>query len=280
MNLSPNKKYYCILGPARSGTTALHLLLKGHQNICAINDEVKIARVLREGISVFTYGNNSMEENSRSPWMLFKFLSEYNINSESCAFGMKAALSDPREVRHIAKIFAEKLQHIFIIACIRNDLLAQYASLKRAHETGNWHSWVTGSEKAGSYKLFVDPIMYSQYYVDQLRLIEEIRSLSNTNPYLEISYEGDIAKGLGYSQKLFDFLSIPYVYPSWFDSRKISRPVEEYVTNHLQIRELEKELQVSKCPLKEKRTSRLFRSAQTVRRLVDKIDRRFFSSRN
>jgi hypothetical protein len=52
---------------------------------------------------------------------------------------------------------------------------------------------------AGSYKLIVDPIKYSQYYVDQLRLIEEMRSLGDTNPYLEISYEGDIAQGLGYS---------------------------------------------------------------------------------
>ena len=164
-------------------------------------------------------------------------------------------------------MFTEKLRHFFIIACIRNDLLAQYESLERARKTGNWYSWRAGSEKADAYKLTVDLVKYSQYYPDQLSLIDEIPSLSNLNPYLEISYENDIAEGLEYSAKLSNFLEIPYEYPSWFKSRKVSPPVEGYVVNHLQIHRLEKELQISKSPLKERSSSKLFRFTQIVNRI-------------
>jgi len=49
---------YLIVGCGRSGSTLIHLLLKGHPNIVALNDELKVSPFFTKGISTFTFGSD------------------------------------------------------------------------------------------------------------------------------------------------------------------------------------------------------------------------------
>ena len=244
------KQYYLILGAPRSGTTALHLLIAGHPNVSTLNDEVKLDQILKVGISAFTYGGNTKKENDKSPWETFKFLSEYNSNNLSMTFGMKAATGNLAILEDYSSIIRNKLRHVSIIGCVRSDIMAQYASLKRAQFTGQWHSWRKEIAVASNFRLRIDPAEYSQYYLKNIQIIAQIRKLKESNNYLEISYEEDILKGVDYALKVFDYLNLPYVEPNWFNSKKVAPPVEDYVVNHDDIRKVEKKVQDSMTPIK------------------------------
>ena len=45
---------YILVGPARSGTTVTHLALKGHPNVSAVRDEVRIDPLFTQGMGAFT----------------------------------------------------------------------------------------------------------------------------------------------------------------------------------------------------------------------------------
>lgn len=241
MNLPLGKTYYLILGQPRSGTTAIHLIARGHPNISALNDEVIIQNILEKGINIFTHGNSTRDEVDRSPWAIFKFLAEYNRDDASLAFGIKSAIGELNELERAVSILSTKLSHVAIIGCIRLDLLAQYASLKRAKITNKWHSWSKSKASSSDLLLRIDPIEYSRYYIRGLRMIALIRSLQLSNPYLEVGYD-DIQDNISSAApKIFDFLGVPSLHPSWSISQKVSPPPEKYIINYQQIRDIERQ---------------------------------------
>ena len=67
-------KKYIVIGCGRSGTTVTHLALRGHPNVCALNDEVKILPLFNNGINCYTYGNNTVEERGKQLGVLFDAL--------------------------------------------------------------------------------------------------------------------------------------------------------------------------------------------------------------
>ena len=63
-------KRYVVLGLARSGTTVVHFALKGHPNIAALNDEVRVS-FFTEGISTFTQRDDNVLEKKVGSLSLF-----------------------------------------------------------------------------------------------------------------------------------------------------------------------------------------------------------------
>lgn len=238
MNLA-DKNYFLTIGQPRSGTTVIHLITRGHPDISAMNDEVLIQNIFGKGINYFTYGNSTKSEHARSPLAVFKFLAEYNRTDSSLAFGMKTAIGETNVMEGAVSMLSTRLSNVSIIGCIRLDLLAQYASLKRAQATGKWHSWSEDKGVNSKYKLRIDPTEYSRYYLNGLKMNTLIRSLRLSNPYLEIDIDAIQANVCSVAPKIFDFLGVPIIDPIWSISEKVSPPPDEYVINYRQLRDIE-----------------------------------------
>ncbi len=72
---------YIIIGPARSGTTVTHLILKGHPQVSALNDEIKVMQLFGKGISAYTFGNDSEYEITLGFRKAFKLLAKRRLHS-------------------------------------------------------------------------------------------------------------------------------------------------------------------------------------------------------
>ncbi len=240
-------KKYIIIGPARSGTTVTHLILKGHPQIATLNDEVKIMELFGKGISAYTFGNDLDVEINKGYSAAFDMLAMLNVDSETKAAGIKCAVG----TIEAANIFVERIKislpEVKIILTARKDLLAQYGSLKRARKTRQFHSWVISNINPPG-RITVDKGMYSHYFLANMKIIEILRGLKQTNDFLEISYEKDILPGLDYSHKLYDFIGLDYIEPTWVDSKKVAPSPGDFIKNYDELKGDEKLISENKKP--------------------------------
>lgn len=220
---------YIIIGCGRSGTTVTHLALRGHPNVNALNDEVRIRALFNEGISCFTYGNNTEYENKHSLSYLFDALTSMSEKEEVKVRGIKCATYSPFD----AGLFVEKVQNelsdVSIIYTRRNDFVAQYASKILAAKTGAHHSWQS-KRVYDHIKIKISSIKYVNYLLNCLEVEDQILRLKKTNPFLEFSFEEDIKTGN--FRKLFQFLDLENMSPTWLNSKKVSPFPEDYITNY------------------------------------------------
>lgn len=241
-------KKYIIIGPARSGTTVTHLFLKGHPHVSALNDEVKITELFEKGVSAYTFGNDLLSEKTRAIRKIYDLLALLNADSATRAAGIKCAVGSVEQ----AKVFVEKIKSSFsdihIILIVREDVLAQFGSVLRAKKTGKFHSWRKEINKSPS-SITVDKGRYSQYLLSNIKIIDTLRSLKQTNNFLEISYEKDILSGQNYCTKIYDFLQLDPIEPTWLNSKKVAPPPNKYIANYDTIKLAEKEIKVKQRPL-------------------------------
>lgn len=124
---------YIVIGCARSGKTVTHLAIKGHPNVYALNDEVKIRKLSENPLSLVTHGSNLKSKENIFIRNLFETLINLNpVNKNNKAKGIKVAVSKPDD----AKLFVKRIQHyfpdVYIIFVKQNNLVAQYSSMARA----------------------------------------------------------------------------------------------------------------------------------------------------
>ncbi len=241
-------KKYIIIGPARSGTTVTHLILKGHPQVSSLNDEVKVIELFGKGISAYTFGNDLDTEINEGYSAAFDMLATLNMNSETKAAGIKCAVG----TIEAADIFVARIKKSFpdvkIILTIREDVLAQFGSLKRAKKTKQFHSWVKSKARSPT-KISIDKGIYSHYLLTNIKIIEVLRSLRQTNDFLEVSYEKDILPGLGYSHKLYEFIELDYVEPTWVNSKKVAPAPGDFIKNYDDLKRIEQSILKKKKPL-------------------------------
>ncbi|WP_124705608.1 sulfotransferase [Sulfuriferula multivorans] len=230
---------YIIIGPARSGTTVTHLILKGHPQVSALNDEVQVMKLFGDGISTYTSGNDSQIESINGFRHAYEMLALLNLGKDTRAAGIKCAVISIEA----ARVFAERIKASFpdvsIIVIVREDILAQYASLTRARKTNIYHSWKIKTDSKTLKKINIDKGSYSRYFLENIEIINILRSLRETNKYLEISYEQDILPSLDYCSKLYEFLELDYVEPTWVNSKKVAPLPKEFVSNYENIKAIE-----------------------------------------
>lgn len=232
---------YTIIGPARSGTTITHLILAGHPQISALNDEVKVWPLFKLGISVFTFGHNRKEEVAQGFRKLFDALAFLNANEMTRAGGIKCAVTSTEEVDVFVDCVRQFFPDMMIILTIRSDLLAQLGSLKRSRITGQAHSWIK-PRSAAPVRFRIDQAEYNHYLFANLEMIERLRALKLTHDCLEINYEQDILHGLSnLNEKLFRFLQVDPVEPTWLNSHKVSPPPQDYILNYERLKTAERE---------------------------------------
>jgi len=124
------------------------------------------------------------------------------------------------------------LKDIRLILTIRSDLVAQYASLELAQQTGKYHSWVK-SKRSFSGKIKINRNEFIKYVYDYLKIISLLKDLEKSHNILIFNYEDNILNGdLNNFYSLFDFLDLPRIEMNWLNSKKVSPPPEEYIENH------------------------------------------------
>ena len=134
------KNHYLIVGCPRSGTTVIHLLLKGHPNITALNDEIKVSPLFTKGISTFTFGNDLLEEKTLGFSLLFDAITSVSAKDHTRASGAKCVCHSPTQARVVVETLQKHMTNLKIILMVRNDLVAQYGSMLNASKGGINHS--------------------------------------------------------------------------------------------------------------------------------------------
>jgi len=216
-------------------------MLSGHPQVSALSDEVKVLPLFKSGISAFTFGNNLKEEEARGFRKLFDLLAFLNADEATRVGGIKCAVSSLETVDAFVDCVTQFFSDVMIILTTRSNLLAQFGSVKRLHITGQAHSWVKPKSTAPA-RFRIDKAEYNRYLFANMEMIDRLRSLRLTNNCLEISYEDDILHGLSdLSQKLYKFLDIDEIEPTWLHSEKVSPPPQDYIVNYEDLKAAEQQ---------------------------------------
>ena len=241
-------KKYIIIGPARSGTTVTHLILRGHPQVSALNDEVKILELFGKGISTYTFGHDQAGEKNKGPRIAYDMLALLNAGPETKAAGIKCAVGSVEQAKIFVKEIKMSFSDINIILIVREDVLAQFGSLLRAQKTGQFHSWRKEKNKS-SLTVTIDKGRYSHYLLSNIKIIDTLRCLKETNNFLEISYEKDICHIRVCCNKLYDFLRLDHIEPVWLNSKKVAPAPHEFITNYDKLKCAEEAIMETKRPL-------------------------------
>jgi len=234
-------KRYIILGCCRSGTTVTHLAIKGHPNVCALNDELLVTPFFNKGISSFTQGNDLEIEKRNGHKRIFDAITSIQKNKKTQYIGVKTSLIYNRgSMDYIKHVLSTYFPDIKIILTIRNDLVAQYGSLIRALKTGKHHSW-DKSKKDIKTLISINKYLFMKYLLDCFWFIDNMRDLKKTHDVLEFSYEEDIINGE--YKKLFDFLELDYVEINWLTAKKVAPKPEDYIKNYKSLTNLSRKLE-------------------------------------
>ena len=240
---------YIIIGPARSGTTVTHLILKGHPHVSALNDEVKITELFEKGISAYTFGNDLPNEKAKGVRKAYDMLALLNAGPATKAAGIKCAVGSIDQANSFVEQIKKSFSDIDIILIVREDVLAQFGSMLKAQKTGKYHSWRKEKDKSLFIDITVDRGRYSHYLLSNIKIINTLRGLKQTNNFLEISYEKDILNGQNYCNKLYDFLHLDHIEPTWLNSKKVAPSPREFITNYDEIKLAEKAIITNQHPL-------------------------------
>lgn len=223
---------FLVLGPQRSGTTVTYVAVRDHPQVCGLSDEVDPVALFDRGVLVFTR-SEFVNPRLRPVYIprLFEAIALAEAKPTTRAGGMKSAVANRKQAELMVQSLCGPLRHVKVILTIRSDLIAQFGSLKRAQATDQWHSWRAGNKI--DIKLTLDVNEFVNYVKTCRELNELLRSIASARPdVLELSYETDIlADPRGAASKLFAFLGVDDLEPTWVKSEKVAPPPEDYIVN-------------------------------------------------
>lgn len=262
--MQPEKRVrFLIVGMARSGTTVTHQALQGHPNVMSSMDELKVSPFFTKGVSIFTVsGVNDWERDHgyeqlldamtmipctlKGPHLMGYGGTEQQPKGKILANGVKVAIGSLGEAEDLAAAMTKyrSLKDVVLIRVERRDLVAQFASLQRAMRSGRWHSFYktapTVPNPDAPFEISEDDFHY--YCKEAIGIRTAFDQIASTHAVHEISYEDGIQKsGKAVFQKLFDFLGLPKVDPTWLDSEKVAPPLDKFITNTKRLYKILKE---------------------------------------
>lgn len=240
-----NCNRYIIVGHQRSGTTITHLALKGHPNVSAVNDEVKISPLFTQGIATFTVSKDSyltLKEKEENFSAIFDAITRIEADENTMAAGLKIATTSPKDAASLVKCLQTYLQDLTVIWTIREDLIAQYGSSLRLSATGQSHSWRKNQIK-NEFSVEIPREQFIKYAIKSLKTSEEIKKLETTHKVIKVFYEKDILPNtLEVYYNLFEVLGLPQLEIKWLNSQKIAPSPEKYIINYSELREISEEI--------------------------------------
>ena len=263
---------YVIAGCNRSGTTVMHVALRGHPNASALGDEIKVHPFFTLGIGAFTHGFETEDERKYGHLAIFDAITSVGATKDTIAIGMKTAFSSRLQAIEFVRSMQENLRGVKVILTIREDLVAQYGSWLRANMTGQWHSW-SKVQVDPNPTLRIETDQFSHYAVECLAVVDELRDLHRTHEVCEVFYENDILVDLdGASHRLFEFLGLPSVEVDWLQRmKKVAPRPEDYIENYEELAACLEEVRRSRVPLPYSIRSRLRFRVSRLSRIAGRL---------
>ncbi len=227
---------FVVLGSQRSGTSVTQAILEGHPEVAMPWDETE-ADLLGRGYRAYTFGLEAYRERQAANRALFDALAGLHAGAETRAIGVKVALDSLAAAVSVLNGLLEHHPETRVVYVVRDDLLAQFASLKRAEATGTWHLRGSHPDHTGEpVKLVLPADEFRDYALGALRTRVLVGSLAGLRPLLEVSFERDLLGGALDPATLFRFLGVAELPVTWATMRKVAPPVEDYVENVAELR--------------------------------------------
>jgi hypothetical protein len=251
--ITMDKIRYVIVGMARSGTTATHNAIFGHPNVCAMADEFRVDPFFTKGIACFTVGGKNTWERKVNYDALFDAVTKYPVGKpdpegkrliayngtpsvpkrENLAHGLKVAIPSAEDAKNLVDSLQDFFPRMRIIHVRRADWVAQFASLERAQSTGVWH---TREERPAASqsdeKLTLSTQKFSAYLKMATEVEQQLHRLHESHAVCEFSYEQDLLPNdPRRAHRLFEFLDLEGMDPTWMRLTKTAPPLEDFVAN-------------------------------------------------
>ncbi len=222
---------YVIAGLPRSGTTFIHKAIAGHPNASALNDELRVSPFWDRGLSTFTFGHETPEEQRAGHVALFDAVTSMAASAETQALGVKCCVSSPEEAELVVTSAMRRIPGVKMIVVVRRDLVAQYASLLRARRGGAWHSW-RDADRPPVAHVHIRPVLFDRYVTNALDTLARLRCEPAAHIVVFEELVADKAEGF---REIFDFLDLPDVPIDWELGDKVSPLPEAYVDNYVEM---------------------------------------------
>ena len=238
---------FVVIGVARSGSTMLGSLLNSHSRATAFGE------LFREGDAI---GWDLPHLDARDPADLALYREDPVRFLEEDVFGRRAA-----RMRAVGfKLFYYHARNepfariwdwlrsdpaIHIIHIKRENALAQYLSLERAHRTGRWVAGQQGdtvgtarvaADKRSPDPFRLDPDDCARHFAWLRQQEEETDALFADHPILQVSYEGLAADLSRESARIQAFLGLPQEQLSVATRRQLTIPLPEAIANFGELR--------------------------------------------
>ncbi len=223
---------YLILGLARTGTTVLHLSVMGHPNVSALSDEIPVQPFFGRGLSTFTFGNEFEQEKERGHLVLFDAITSITATAQTTAIGAKTVAHTCEQAHIIVDALQKHLPGIKVVLTLRNDMVAQYGSLRGARATGAWHSWYRNIEDNRQQKMRINRSLFTRAALHWLDSLRVLRRLHDSHDVHEWRYENFMADREASVRGVFRFLGLPNAEIAPLKSEKVKPPPQQYIHNY------------------------------------------------
>jgi hypothetical protein len=235
MNPNPAREgmtRYVVVGCPRSGTTAVHLALKGHPQASALNDEIRVSPFFDRGLAAFTFGHESPEDRQVTQRSLFDAITSVDASAETRALGLKVCPATPWEGKLLVNALRANFSDVKIVLIDREDLVAQFGSLTQARRTGVWHSWYPSAGKAEVAPRKLSRWMFSRYALQCLDTMRVLRSLEQSHQVFVCKYDALVADDVATYRSIFGFVGLADLPITWFQAKKVMPAPQRYIANY------------------------------------------------
>jgi len=223
---------YLVIGCPRSGTTVMHMAMAGHPQVTSLSDEMETTPLFAMGLSTFTCGAESNAERQGGLRALFDAITTITAEPGHTHRGAKVCARSPAEALILVEALRAYLPEVRAILTIRDDLVAQYGSLRKARRSNVWHSWNPGAAAERNRKLKLNGWLFRRYAINTLEVIQTLRTLAESHQVLECSFERLQTEANAIYQEAFSFLDLEPHPVSWLNARKVNPPPADYISNY------------------------------------------------
>lgn len=216
---------FLIVGLQRSGTTFAAATVGGHPQTQMLAPELR-QDFFDLGVQRFVSGEATFDVVRDTYPRLFDAVT--GGAADVVARGAKTAVAGHGEALSVCDCLQTFLTDVRVVLVTRRDLIASCGSLLRARRSGVWHSWSGGASER---PIRIAPRALRRYVEDARAAVQRFRRLRDTHEVLELSYEDDVCGGKAH-ERLFDFLGLESVDPTWVHLKKLNPDPRSYIKNH------------------------------------------------
>lgn len=223
MGLLDVNSRYLIVGPTRSGTTALHLLLAGHPEVSVLAGELNFKQ-LAVGAKAFTVkGYVTDDEERLSRAAIFDALTGAVHDSNTKALGAKTTTNNDVAAAHLSATLRQHLGSVKVIVLVRRDFVAHFYSRVQLRKTGIAHSWQRGEKTSTDEPARLNKWLLAKHVIANVDLYRELAKIGTFADYIEVEYEQFEKDNLSTYRDLLTFLGLGYREPVWHQSEKLHK---------------------------------------------------------